>query len=155
MESGTDTMAAWCRKIWGKGGVVIANGVVPTRSLCALPVITDKDENVLAAAQAARGKCEGFSTLLVMRGEREGFVSLENGMKAASPVWKKPEGEAYPHNHDTMLLYFTSGTERYDATARWHNGTCAFAIDRPTSDDPVPDLGVVTCRAAGRGAGKP
>jgi len=53
------------------------------------------------------------------------------------------------------LLYFTSGTERYDATARWHNGTCAFAIDRPTSDDPVPDLGVVTCRAAGRGAGKP
>lgn len=38
-----DAMAAWCRKIWAKGGVVIANGVVPTRSLCALPVITDKE----------------------------------------------------------------------------------------------------------------
>ncbi|MCC6489936.1 MAG: LamG domain-containing protein, partial [Candidatus Hydrogenedentes bacterium] len=38
-----DAMAAWCRKIWSKGGVVIANGVVPTRSLCALPVITDKE----------------------------------------------------------------------------------------------------------------
>ncbi|MCC6695255.1 MAG: LamG domain-containing protein [Candidatus Hydrogenedentes bacterium] len=38
-----EAMAAWCRKIWGKGGVVIANGVVPTRSLCALPVITDKE----------------------------------------------------------------------------------------------------------------
>jgi hypothetical protein len=38
-----DVMAAWCRKIWAKGGVVIANGVVPTRSLCALPVITDKE----------------------------------------------------------------------------------------------------------------
>ncbi|MFA6244890.1 MAG: LamG domain-containing protein, partial [Candidatus Hydrogenedentales bacterium] len=38
-----DAMAAWCRKIWAKGGVVIANGVVPTRSLCTLPVITDKE----------------------------------------------------------------------------------------------------------------
>jgi hypothetical protein len=51
------------------------------------------------------------------------------------------------------LLYFTSGTERYEATARWHGGGCAFAIDRPPSEEPVPDLGIVTCRATG-GAGQ-
>ncbi len=73
-------------------------------------IITDKDESVLRAAEAARGKCEGFTTLLVLRGEREGFVSFENGLKSASALWQKPEGDRYPHNLDTMLLYFTSGT---------------------------------------------
>ena len=24
--------------------------------------------------------------------------------------WDKPTGDAYPHNHDLLLLYFTSGT---------------------------------------------
>lgn len=38
-----DAMIAWCRKIWNKGGVVIANGVVPTRTICSLPLITDKE----------------------------------------------------------------------------------------------------------------
>jgi len=38
-----EAMIAWCRKIWQKGGVVIANGVVPTRTICALPLITDKE----------------------------------------------------------------------------------------------------------------
>jgi hypothetical protein len=38
-----DAMIAWCRKIWEKGGVVIANGVVPTRTLCSLPLIMDKE----------------------------------------------------------------------------------------------------------------
>ncbi len=40
-----DAMIAWCRKIWGKGGVVIANGVVPTRTICSLPLMTDKEVN--------------------------------------------------------------------------------------------------------------
>ncbi len=40
-----EAMIAWCRKIWDKGGVVIANGVVPTRTICSLPLITDKEVN--------------------------------------------------------------------------------------------------------------
>ena len=31
-------------------------------------------------------------------------------MPLQSPVWDKPTGDAYPHNHDLLLLYFTSGT---------------------------------------------
>lgn len=38
-----DAMIAWCRKIWDKGGVVIANGVTPTRTICALPLLMDKE----------------------------------------------------------------------------------------------------------------
>jgi acetyl-CoA synthetase len=73
-------------------------------------IITDRDEGVLKAAEAAREKCPGFSTLLVLRGERPGFTGFENGLKAASPVWHRPEGDRYASNRDTMLLYFTSGT---------------------------------------------
>ena len=73
-------------------------------------VISDKDAAVLDAAQAARAKCESLQTLMVLRGEREGYLSYENGLKGAAAEWARPQGDAYPHNGDTMLLYFTSGT---------------------------------------------
>ncbi len=38
-----DAMIAWCRKIWSKGGTVIANGIVPTRTICSVPILTDKE----------------------------------------------------------------------------------------------------------------
>ncbi len=38
-----DAMIAWSKKIWDKGGVVIANGVVPTRTICSSPLIFDKE----------------------------------------------------------------------------------------------------------------
>lgn len=53
------------------------------------------------------------------------------------------------------LLYFTSGGGRSTGSARWPAGTCSFSVDRLPSDDPVPDLGYVTCRPTGRDAGSP
>lgn len=38
-----EAMLQWCKKIWGKGGVVVANGVVPARTICAQPLIFDKE----------------------------------------------------------------------------------------------------------------
>jgi hypothetical protein len=38
-----DAMIAYCRKVWSKGGVVIANNVVPTRTICSQPLIMDKE----------------------------------------------------------------------------------------------------------------
>ena len=73
-------------------------------------IITDKDDAVLAAAEIAREKCETLTTLVVLRGERKGFVSYASEMPLASADWQKPQGDSYPQNHDTMLLYFTSGT---------------------------------------------
>jgi len=77
-----------------------------------------------------------------------------NGQPVPSGARVTLGGETFPVALNG-LLYFTSGIERYDATARWHSGACAFAIDRPQGSDPVPDLGVVTCRATSRGAGTP
>jgi len=73
-------------------------------------IISDKDSAVLDAAEVAREKCATLKTLVVLRGERKGFTSYEQALLSAPAVWKKPEGEAYPKNHDPMLLYFTSGT---------------------------------------------
>jgi len=73
-------------------------------------MISHKDESVLEAAEATREQCETLKTLIVLKGERKGFVSYEKEMPLASADWKKPEGDTYPQNHDPMLLYFTSGT---------------------------------------------
>ena len=75
-----------------------------------LCVISHKDEKVLEAAEAAREKCASLETLVVLKGEREGFHSYAKEMPLASADWQKPQGDAYPSNYDPMLLYFTSGT---------------------------------------------
>ncbi len=75
-----------------------------------LMIVTEHSPVILAAARAALDKCPTLETLAVRTGEHEGFLRLDEGIAAASPVWRKPEGDAYPHNFDLLLLYFTSGT---------------------------------------------
>ncbi|MDD3213626.1 MAG: AMP-binding protein, partial [Eubacteriales bacterium] len=73
-------------------------------------IISHKDESVLEAAEKALAECPTLKTLLLLKGERGNFHSYEKEMPLASVEWHKPEGDAYPQNHDPMLLYFTSGT---------------------------------------------
>ena len=73
-------------------------------------VISHKDESVLEAAESARTKCPNLAMLMVLKGERAGFHSYEMDMPRMSEHWVIPTGDAYPQNHDPMLLYFTSGT---------------------------------------------
>jgi len=73
-------------------------------------IISHKDSLVLDATEVAREKCPTLETLMVLKGEREGFHSYEKEMPLADANWQKPQGDAYPQNHDPMLLYFTSGT---------------------------------------------
>ena len=73
-------------------------------------VISHKDEGVLKSAEVAMQRCESLKHVMILRGQREGFHSYEQEMPLQSPVWDKPTGDAYPHNHDLLLLYFTSGT---------------------------------------------
>ncbi len=75
-----------------------------------MAIISHKDDAVLEAAEAACEKCPTLDTLMILKGERAGFHSYEKEMPKASAEWEKPEGDAYPQNHDSMLLYFTSGT---------------------------------------------
>ncbi|MBR6374134.1 MAG: AMP-binding protein [Victivallales bacterium] len=40
----------------------------------------------------------------------EGWLDMRKEIRESSIVWEKPQGDAYPCLHDTMLMYFTSGT---------------------------------------------
>lgn len=73
-------------------------------------VVSHKDEGVLKAAETAMEKCLSLENVMILKGERPGFHSYEAEMPQQSSVWAKPAGDAYPHNHDLLLLYFTSGT---------------------------------------------
>ncbi|MEG2208776.1 MAG: AMP-binding protein [Clostridia bacterium] len=75
-----------------------------------LMVISHKDEGVLHSAQIAMSQCPALENVMILQGERAGFHSYELEMPLQSSVWEKPQGDAYPHNHDLLLLYFTSGT---------------------------------------------
>lgn len=75
-----------------------------------MAVISHKDEAVLKAAETAMDKCGSLEKLMILKGERSGFSSYETELPRQSGVWTKPVGDAYPHNHDLLLLYFTSGT---------------------------------------------
>ena len=73
-------------------------------------VITHRDPHLLEAAVHAKAACKSLDTLVVLSGEREGFHSYAGEMPGYPATFEKPQGEAYAHNHDMMLLYFTSGT---------------------------------------------
>ncbi|MEG1775553.1 MAG: AMP-binding protein [Clostridia bacterium] len=75
-----------------------------------LMVISHKDEGVLHSAQIAMSQCPALENVMILQGERAGLHSYELEMPLQSSVWEKPQGDAYPHNHDLLLLYFTSGT---------------------------------------------
>ncbi|MEG0493488.1 MAG: AMP-binding protein [Clostridia bacterium] len=73
-------------------------------------IISDKDDGVLQAAAEAKAQLTSLRTLMVLKGQREGFHSYAEEMPKQSAAWQRPVGNAYPHNHDLLLLYFTSGT---------------------------------------------
>lgn len=49
------------------------------------------------------------------------------------------------------LVYLKGASSRTTAIATWRDGSCTFEVERPASQEPVPDLGTVEChpRAAG------
>ena len=73
-------------------------------------VCTGHNSGIMAAVEAARPHCPTLKNLVSVREAREGWLSYSEGMEKAAPVFEKPRGEAYAHNEDPLLLYFTSGT---------------------------------------------
>ena len=48
--------------------------------------------------------------LMLVGGQREGWISYDEELEAASEKWTRPVGEENTANKDIMLIYFTSGT---------------------------------------------
>lgn len=49
--------------------------------------------------------------LMLVGGQREGWVSYDDEIEAASQEWTRPVGEESTTNQDIMLIYFTSGQQ--------------------------------------------
>ncbi len=73
-------------------------------------VCTGHHSTIMDAVEAAKPHCPTLRNLVAVREGREGWLSYNEGMEKASPVFAKPQGDAYAHNEDPLLLYFTSGT---------------------------------------------
>ena len=73
-------------------------------------VATEHTSVVCDAIDEAAPDCPTIRHKVIVRTQREGWESFDDGFAAASDVWEKPAGDAYPHNDDILLLYFTSGT---------------------------------------------
>ncbi|HHX95277.1 MAG TPA: AMP-binding protein [Clostridia bacterium] len=48
--------------------------------------------------------------VMLVGGRREGWISFDHELEAASEKWTRPVGEENTTNSDIMLIYFTSGT---------------------------------------------
>ncbi len=73
-------------------------------------IATEHTSVVCDAIDEATPDCPTLRHKVIVRTQREGWLSFDEGFAAASAEWEKPTGDDYPHNDDTLLLYFTSGT---------------------------------------------
>jgi outer membrane usher protein len=77
----------------------------------------------------------------------------EAGVPVPVGAQVKLKGKFFPVVLDGMV-YVTGFDHGLAAEASWPGGHCSFRLDAPPPGDPLPDMGVVTCRAAGGGASK-
>ncbi|HHU51734.1 MAG TPA: AMP-binding protein [Firmicutes bacterium] len=85
-------------------------------------VISVGEPEVLQHIEAAEKEAPSLQWKLMIAGKREGWLSLEAGMKNAADTFTRPTGAEGTTNDDISLLYFTSGTTAYPKMVR-HNFT--------------------------------
>ena len=73
-------------------------------------VCTGHHSHIMEAVEAAMPQCPTVKNKVAVREGRPGWINYQVCMEAASDVFEKPQGDAYAHNEDPLLLYFTSGT---------------------------------------------
>jgi outer membrane usher protein len=74
---------------------------------------------------------------------------LQDGSPVPAGARVQTRNEQVPVAMDG-LVYLTAAAGRHEASAEWQGQRCFFSFDRPEGDDPLPDLGNVTCRADDR-----
>ena len=55
--------------------------------------------------------------IMLVGGNRQGWLDYDTLMQKASEEWTRPEGEENTTNHDMMLIYFSSGTLHAEMTS--------------------------------------
>ncbi len=85
-------------------------------------IVCVNDTYEVEQVELAKDKCNTLEKLIMVDGEKEGWLSFDEGISSASDVFKRPEGEEATKNQDIMLIYFTSGTTGFPKMVR-HNFT--------------------------------
>ena len=68
------------------------------------------DDYVCSQVEAALSESPTIEHKVVVAGAREGWLSFDELIAQASGEWTRPVGDEGVTAHDTMLVYFTSGT---------------------------------------------
>ncbi len=72
-------------------------------------IVAVNDEGVASHVDNAVSESKELEKLVLVSGERKGWVDFEKGIENAAP-FARPEGDQASCNDDISLLYFTSGT---------------------------------------------
>ncbi len=80
------------------------------------------DPFVISQTEAAAADCPTLNHKIIVAGERDGWLSFNEGIASQSPVFERPSGAEATQNSDIMLVYFTSGTTGMPKMVR-HNFT--------------------------------
>ena len=78
------------------------------------------DPYVLEQVELARPDAPSIADIVIVDGEREGWLTFDDLIADEPETWTRPEGSERTCSSDTMLIYFTSGTTG-NAKAVCHN----------------------------------
>jgi len=74
-------------------------------------IVCINDPDLASYVEEAEAKVPGIlQSKIILSGKRDGWISYEEEMAAASEHFERPTGSDAPTNSDISILYFTSGT---------------------------------------------
>lgn len=66
--------------------------------------------NIISHVEKSLKESPTVEKIILVGGQRDGWISFDDELQAASEEWTRPVGEENTTNKDIMLIYFTSGT---------------------------------------------
>ncbi len=76
-------------------------------------IISFDDGNILERIDKALPDSPSVKSVVNVSGTRNGWIDFHAEFDSMPAVYERPQGEFATHNHDPMLMYFTSGTSGY------------------------------------------
>lgn len=81
-------------------------------------VVCTNSESLVTSMEEAEKVCPQLIGKVLVRGEKEGWISFAKGLEEASEDFVRPTGKEATCNSDPMITYFTSGTSGYPKMAQ-------------------------------------
>jgi acetyl-CoA synthetase len=73
-------------------------------------VIAFNQADIIGHVEMSIAECKTVEKLVLVGGNRSGWLDYDSEIKDASSDWQRPKGDADTNNSDLMIIYFTSGT---------------------------------------------